>query len=123
MGKLFGREPAYFMALISSAIALATGLGLDLSIDQQGALNAFVAAVFAAVTAWKLARNGSVAALVGVGKAAIAIALAFGFHLSPELQSSTMLFVELLLTGLLVWPNVTAPIREDGVVLGSRPTN
>ena len=114
MSKLFGREPAYFMALISSAIALATGLGLTLSVDQQGGLNAFVAAVFAAVTAWKLASNQSVAALVGVGKAGIALALAFGYHLSPELQSSSMLFVELLLTGFLVWPNVTAPVDEDG---------
>ena len=115
MRTILGREPAYFMSLVAAAIAMATGFGLPLTVDQQGVLNAGVAALFGVVTAWQLSGEKAVAALVGVGKAGIAVALAFGYALSPEVQSSSMLFVEVLLTGFLVRPNVSAPVSAVGV--------
>lgn len=114
MRNLFGREPAYLMSLISAVIVMATAFGAPLNVEQQGVLNALVAALFGAITAWRLAGEKAVAALVGLGKAGIAVALAFGYALSPEVQSSTMLVVELLLTGFLIRPNVSAPVAEGG---------
>lgn len=111
MRLVLGREPAYWMALASGLIALVSATVATLSTEQQGALNAGVAAVLAVVSTGFLRAEQSVAVLVGLGKAAIAVALAFGLALSPEVQGTVMVVVELALTGVLVRPNVTAKVR------------
>jgi hypothetical protein len=116
--RIFGREPAYWLALGSALIALVSALFWSLTGDQQGLLNAGVAAVLGIATAWTLKGERLVAAIVGFFKAAIAIALAFNLDLAPEVQSSAMLFVELILTGFLVRPNVIAPIPMKVAVAG-----
>lgn len=110
MKLLFGREPAYWMSLFAAALALAAALGLPLSVDQQGVLNAALAAVFGGITALLVKSEKAVPALVGAFKALLAVALAFGWVLSPELQSSVLLVVELALAGFLVRPNVVAKV-------------
>jgi nicotinamide riboside transporter PnuC len=107
---IFGREPAYWLALSSGLIAFISATVAPLTVDQQGVLNAVVAAVFGALTAWALKGEKLVAALVGLFKAVIAATLAFGLSLSPEVQSTAMVVVELVLTGVLVRPNVVAPV-------------
>lgn len=108
--RIFGREPAYWAALAAVTIQLFSAFVVDLSTEVQGALNGGVSAVLAFVVVAALRDEKTVAALVGVFKAAAALALAFGFHLAPEAQSSIMLFVELVATGFLIRPNVVAPI-------------
>jgi len=110
---VFGREPAYWLALASGLIAFVSASVASLSTDQQGVLNAAVAAVFGVITAGFLAGEKSVAAIVGLFKALIAVGLAFGLALSPEVQSSAMVVVELVLTGVLVRPNVAAPVKSN----------
>lgn len=110
MNRVFGREPAFWLAFVSALIALASAVGWNLSVDQQGVLNACVAAVFGGLTAWKVSSEKAVPAIVGLFKAAAAVGLAFGLALSPEVQSTALVFIEILLTGLLVRPNVTAPV-------------
>jgi hypothetical protein len=110
---VLGREPAYWLALASGLIAFVSAAVVPLSTDQQGVLNAAVAAVFGVITAGLLAREKSVAAIVGLFKALIAVGLAFGLALSPEVQSSAMVVVELVLTGVLVRPNVEARVKAD----------
>lgn len=110
MTRIFGREPAYWLALASGLVALVSAAVFPLTVDQQGLLNAGVAALIGVVTAWTLKGEGLVAALVGFFKAAIAVGLAFGLSLSPDVQSTAMVVVELLLTGVLVRPNVVAPV-------------
>lgn len=107
---VFGREPAYWLALASGLIAFTSAAVAPLTGDQQGVLNAAVAALFGVITAGFLAGEKSVAAIVGLFKALIAVGLAFGLSLSPEVQSSAMVVVELVLTGVLVRPAVTAPV-------------
>lgn len=114
--RILGREPAYWLALGSALIALVSALFWSLTTDQQGLLNAGVAALLGVVTAWTLKGERLVAAIVGFFKAAIAIALAFNLDLAPEVQSSAMLLVELLLTGVLVRPNVVAPVPPKAAV-------
>jgi hypothetical protein len=114
---IFGREPAYWTALVAVTIQMFSAFVADLSTETQGVLNAGVAAVLALVMVASLRDERTVAALVGVFKAVAAIALAFGFQLAPEAQSSLLLFVELVATGFLIRPNVTpkvAPRAADG---------
>lgn len=119
MTRILGREPAYWLALASGLIALVSAAVFPLSTDQQGVLNAGVAALLGVTTAWALKGEGLVAALVGFFKAAIAVGLAFGLSLSPDLQSTVMVVVELLLTGLLVRPNVIAPVPPPASPTGA----
>jgi len=48
------REPAAFVALVSSAIALGTAFGLQLSGEQVGAIMAFITVVAGFVTRAKV---------------------------------------------------------------------
>jgi len=112
---IFGREPAYWTALVAVTIQMFSAFVADLSTETQGVLNAGVAAVLALVMVASLRNEKTVAALVGVFKAAAAIALAFGFHLAPEAQSSLLLFVELVATGFLIRPNVTPKVAARAV--------
>lgn len=110
---ILGREPAYWLALASGLIAFVSAAVTPLTTDQQGVLNAAVAALFGLITAGFLAGEKSVAAIVGFFKSLIAIGLAFGLALSPEVQSTAMVVVELVLTGVLVRPNVVAPVKSS----------
>lgn len=49
--KLFGREPALIVAVVSAALSLVVTLGVGLSANQAGAVTAVVSAVFGVVTA------------------------------------------------------------------------
>lgn len=42
--KIFGREPAAWLALIAVAVKLSTAFGLDLTDGQQATINAVAAA-------------------------------------------------------------------------------
>jgi hypothetical protein len=110
MKTIFGREPAWWAALFAVFLQMVSAFGLDLSVETQGLVNALVTAILGFVVAAAVSAEQAVPALVGVFKAGIAVALAFGLHLAPEAQSSFLLFAELLLTGLFVRPVVTAPV-------------
>src|SRR5687768_12777640 len=92
--KLWGREPALWLALISSTVMLATAFGIDLSNDIQSGINATSAALFGLLTSWFVARDGLQAAILGFAKAGIALAIGLGLDWSPEAQSGAMFFLE-----------------------------
>jgi len=112
--RIFGRDPVLIMAFISSAIAVLSSLVFHLSDEQQGVLNAVVVALFGFIAAAMLARDKAVPAIVGLIKAIIAVAIAFGLHMTPEVQG---LVLTLVAAGaaLLVRPQVTASVPEDTV--------
>lgn len=56
--RIFDREPVLVMALVQTAIALATSFGLDLTADQTATLLAFSAAVLSFVARKKVTPNG-----------------------------------------------------------------
>lgn len=87
---ILGRDPGMVAALVGSLIIVTSLFIYPLSIDQQGALNAGVAALVGIVT-WRLVQaDGHVALLSGLAKAAMAIALSFGLHLDQEHQAAAM---------------------------------
>jgi predicted cation transporter len=65
------REPALVVGLVGAVIALLLAFGLDLSVDQQGAIMAAVVAVLAVVTRQSVTPNVSVAAKVDAAGAVV----------------------------------------------------
>lgn len=88
--KLFGREPALWIALISSLVMFVSAFFLPLSVDQQGVLNAVTVAGFGLLTAWYAKTGGMSAAALGFIKAVLAVAVSFGINLSPDKQTVIM---------------------------------
>lgn len=91
--SILKREPALVLGLFAAIIQLGSATLLHLSVDQQGLLNAVAVAVMGLIAAWAVSEGAAAAALSGLVKALIACALAFGAHLSGDLQSSVMVFV------------------------------
>jgi nicotinamide riboside transporter PnuC len=110
---IFGREPAQVLALFAAIVQLGSATIFHLTSEQQGVLNAAAVAVVGLITAAAVSADKAAAALSGLVQAVLAAALAFGAHLTPELQSSIMVFVS---AGVAFWlrTQVTAPRDVNG---------
>ena len=96
MGRLFGREPAVILGLLTALAQLLSSLFMDWTPEQQGVANVVAVSVAGFLTALAVSSEAALAALAGLVKAVIACALAFGLALDPNLQSSIMVFVSAL---------------------------
>jgi hypothetical protein len=90
---VFGREPAQWIGLLSAGVALFSSLIFPLDVGQQGALIAVATAVFGIVGALAVSTEKAAPLVAGLVQSVIALALAFGLALSPEVQGSVMAFV------------------------------
>lgn len=111
--KFFGREPALWLMAIASAIQMVSAFAFPLSGEQQGVLNAAVAALAGVAIAWSVAREKLLPALTGALTALIAVGAAFGFDLSAEAQGALMAFITAA-AGFLIRDRVVAPVDETG---------
>lgn len=91
--KLFGREPAQWLQLISGVLVFLTPI-LHVSADLNGAILAVVTALFGFLTALAVSKEKAAPVVAGLLKALIALALALRFHISPEVQAGAMVLVE-----------------------------
>lgn len=119
MYKLWGREPALWLAFISSGVMLLTSTGMNLSSEVQSGINATAAAFFGLLTAWFVARDGLQAAILGFAKAGLALAIGFGLHWSPEVQGAVMFFLTNAVA-MFVRSSATAPVDEAGKLVKER---
>ena len=87
---IFNREPALWLGLLYAVVTFVSAFVIQLTADQQGAINAVGAALVGLITAWSLAEGGLQAAILGLFKAALALALAFGLQMSAENQAVAM---------------------------------
>lgn len=113
MFKLWGREPALWLALISAIVMSSTAFGLELTGEMQGTINAASAALFGLLTAYFVARDGLQAAILGLAKAVLSLAMAFGLHWTPDRQSAAMVLVTTIVA-MFVRSSATAPVDEAG---------
>lgn len=90
---ILGREPAQWLGLLSAAIALLSALALPLSVEQQGSVIAVATAVIGVVTAFAVSAEKAAPLVAGLVQSVLALALAFGLDLTPEVQGSVMAFV------------------------------
>jgi len=122
MPKIFGREPALWLALFAAAVKLAAAFWLNLSPDQQALLNAGAAALVGVVVA-VIVRDGQVAAILGAAQALLALAVGFGLDWSAEQQAVVMATVAAV-AGMFERTQVTAPVpaahTRVGVQVGVR---
>lgn len=95
---IFGREPAFWIGVIEAGLALFVSLVLKWSAEQVGAVMAVVTVAFSIYTAWVTTQT-MLAGLVGLAKAVIALALAFGFDLPPDVAGSVLALVTIVAGG------------------------
>lgn len=105
--KIFGREPALWLALIAVAVKLSTAFGLNLSTDQQAVVNAVAAALAGLIVAISV-HDGISAAVLGFIQAAVALAVGFGLHWAPEQQAVVLSFAAAIVA-MFVRTQVVAP--------------
>lgn len=105
---LFGREPAMLLNVLTAVVALTSSTFLPLTVEQQGALNAAAAALLGLIVAIKVRAGTWVAALLALAQALIALALAWKFHLHPDVQAGILTLLAVV-AGYATRQVVTAP--------------
>lgn len=109
MFTIWGREPAQWLGLLSAAVALFSAVVLPLSVEQQGAVIAVATALFGVLGAIAVSGEKAAPLVAGLVQSVLALALAFGASLSPEIQGSIMAFVAAGV-GWYLRTQVTAPV-------------
>lgn len=118
--KIFGREPAAWLALIAVAVKLLAAFGLNVSADQQATINAVAAALMGVLVA-AFVHDGVGAALIGFAQAALALAVGFGLDWSAEKQA-VVLAAATVVVGMWDRTQVIAPVPAAAVQAPSKPT-
>ena len=108
MGKVFGREPVLWLALVEIAVKAFCALVLHLTPDQQSVVNAVVVAGAGLAVALST-HDGVSGAILGLVQAVIALGVGFGLHWSADQQAMVMSLASALISAF-VRTQVTAPV-------------
>jgi len=111
--KIFGREPAAWIALFAVLLQLLSSYLIHWSDGTQGVVNAVIVALFGLWTAAHLPawRDKILPALLGVAQAVFSLLFAFGNDVPAKTQSEWMAFITVVV-GLFVRTQVTAPVQS-----------
>jgi hypothetical protein len=112
--NVLGREPAQWLGLLSAGVALFSAVVLPLSVEQQGAVVAVATALFGVLGAIAVSAEKAAPLVAGLVQSVLALALAFGAQLSPEIQGSVMAFVAAGV-GWYLRTQVSAPVPASAV--------
>jgi hypothetical protein len=104
--KIFGREPAAWLALVAVAVKLLAAFGVGITADQQAVVNAVAAAAVGVVVA-VMAHDALAAPIYGLAQASLALAVGFGLHWSADQQAVVLSFVQVAVA-MFVRTQVTA---------------
>jgi len=85
--RIFGREPAVVLGIVSAALSLLVTFNVGLSTEQAGAIVAVISGVFAAISA-ALTRPVTPSAFTGLVTVVVALLAAFHFNVAPETVGS-----------------------------------
>jgi hypothetical protein len=110
---IFGREPAAWLALVAALVQGISAFFFPLTVDQQGVINALAVAAVGLITAVIVKSDNVLPAITGVGKALLALGLAFGLNWSPDAQSAAMILVTAV-AAFAIRDRVTAPVNAQG---------
>lgn len=110
---ILGREPALWAAAAKAFIAVVSVFVINLTIDQQGALNAVVAAVLGIIVALQVKAEKAVPFIIGLVEAGIFLLVSFGWDATPDQQAVLLALVGAIVA---VWTRdrVVAPIDPEG---------
>lgn len=112
MGKVYGREPAVWLAAVGALWQILSAFGLDFDPQLQSIVTAVVAAVLGLVVAVQV-HDGVIAALSGLIAAGLSLVSHFALHWSAETQASVVGAVMLIVAAFVVRPSVTAPVSAE----------
>jgi nicotinamide riboside transporter PnuC len=102
------REPMQLLGLIRAALVLFSATVLPLTDAQQGTVMAALAALFGVIGAFSVAAEKAAPLVAGLVEAILALAVAFGAHLSADLQGAVMAFAAAAI-GFYLRTQVVAP--------------
>lgn len=108
MPKIFGREPALWLALVAVAVKLTSAFWINVSSDQQAVINAAAAAAVGLLVAVSV-HDGLSAAVLGFVQAIVALAVGFGLHWSPD-QQALVMTAAAAVVAMWTRTQVTAPV-------------
>lgn len=119
-GKILGREPVAWAALVAVIIQVASAYYFHLTSTQQGLLNGATALVLGFVAAAMVSLEKSVPALIGAIQGVVAVAVGFGAHITPDQVS---VVTALIATAAAFWmrTQVVAPVGLGGVSAPPQP--
>lgn len=106
--RAIGREPAQWGMLVNVVAAFIFAFIVRVTPEQQGWIMAVVYALIGVVVAAST-HDGLSAAILGLAKAAVSLAVGLGVHWSPEQQSIVLSFVAIV-TGMFVRTQVAAKV-------------
>lgn len=98
--KVFGREPAVLLGVISSVLALASLLILHWSTDQLAVVMAFVVAGLDFYVAWAT-RDTLLSVATGLIKAAVILLAGFGLDLDPATVTAVILVMNAIFSAFV----------------------
>ena len=116
MPKLFGREIPAWIALASSAVYLLGAFVFHLSGGAESLLIAAIAAVAGVYVAVKV-HDGASAAVYGLAKALLTLAVGFGLHLAADQQAVLLSFVAAAIA-MFTRTQATAPVAAGPAAQG-----
>lgn len=108
MGRIYGREPAVWLAVLGAAWQVLAAFGLNFDDVTQSVVTAVVSAVLGLVVAVQVG-DGVYAAAVGVLTAGVSLVSHFALDWSAETQAQFVGALTVIL-GLWVRDKVTAPV-------------
>lgn len=109
MGKIYGREPAVWMALVAAVWGVLSAFGIGFSDQTQSVVTAAIAAALGLAVAVQVG-DGLLAALNGLVVAAVSLVSHFALHWSAEEQAAKVGALTLLIAWFVTRPAVTAPV-------------
>lgn len=108
MGKIYGREPAVWLAVVGAAWQIASAFGLDFNAQTQSVVTAVVAAILGLIVAVQV-HDGIYAAVTGLITAGTSLVSYFALDWTAEHQAKFVAAL-MLIIGVWVRDKVTAPV-------------
>jgi hypothetical protein len=124
MGKVYGREPAMWLALLGAVWGVLSAFGLHFSDQTQSIVTAIVAAALGLAVAVQ-AGDGIIAAVNGLVVAAVSAVSYFALDWSAETQAQfvgAVMVVIGFITRALVTAPVPAGVSPPGTLLAKTPS-
>jgi uncharacterized membrane protein len=109
MGKVYGREPAVWMATVGAVWQILAAFGFGFDPKLQSIITAIVAAVLGVIVAVQVG-DGIIAAVNGLVVAGVSLVAYFGLNWGAETQAKIVSAVMLIIAWFVTRPNVTAPV-------------
>lgn len=109
MGKVFGREPAMWLALLGALWQVVSAFGLDFDAQTQAIVTAVVAAVLGLVVAVQV-HDGIISAVNGLVVAAVSAVSYYALHWDAEGQAKLVGAIMIVFTFFFVRQNVAPKV-------------